>query len=672
MERLKVFLHSDKFIVPVLLFIVSAALYLPFVTKFGYYYDDWYLMYAAKARGASVFWDLFTIDRPLRALIMIPAYVIFGDNPIYHNISAFLFRFLGGASLLWILQQMWKEQTWVVMSAPLLFLVYPGFLSQPNGIDYQPNLVGLAMGLLSIALTIKAVFEKKLAGKVFLFTISILLGWFYLGQIEWYIGLEFLRFSSIFIIAFRSSITSKARVIIFFRWALPAFLIPGVFLIWRLFFFESQRGVTDVNLQFGGVLASPMRFLANRSITLLGDMVDVIFLAWVKPLFRLGSTLSLVNWLTGWGIAMFIIALIWIYSSKKEKLDCVQSVQWIRERREMFIVGVGITVFGLLPVVLVGRSANLVNLTRYTVVASVGTAIICAVILKYILNIRLRTLLLSLFVLSASLTHHANSIAFVQSTDATRNFWWQVSWRIPQMQIGTTLITYYSVAAEQDYFTWGPANLIYYPESTNERFAQPGIYAVLLNRETLEKVIAREPQEYYNRRSIRTYANYRNVLILTQPTPNSCIRIINRKQVELSFYEDLRIVEIAPYSEAELILLEEDFHTPPHFPFGPEPPHEWCYYYQKADLARQRGDWDEVIRLGRQAAEQGFAPNDPIEWMPFLQAHAIYGNVDRLLELAPLIQSDPYVAQQVCQIIGALDDISDPVREAVRSNYCLP
>ncbi len=44
----------------------------------------------------------------------------------------------------------------------------------------------------------------------------------------------------------------------FFRYALPAFLIPGVFLAWRLFYFESERGATDVDLQLSDVRGKPI------------------------------------------------------------------------------------------------------------------------------------------------------------------------------------------------------------------------------------------------------------------------------------------------------------------------------------------------------------------------------------------------------------------------------
>ena len=66
-----------------LLTLISGMMYLLFIRRFGYFNDDWYLMYAAGANGPSVFWDIFSVDRPLRALVMIPAYTLFGANPLY-------------------------------------------------------------------------------------------------------------------------------------------------------------------------------------------------------------------------------------------------------------------------------------------------------------------------------------------------------------------------------------------------------------------------------------------------------------------------------------------------------------------------------------------------------------------------------------------------------------
>src|SRR6185436_13306376 len=145
----------------ILLVIVSAIAYLPLVGSFGYYYDDWYLMHSAGAHGPSVFWDIFSVDRPYRALVMIPAYSLFAANPLYYNLSAYLFRLVGALSLFWILKMLWSRQPGATTLMALLFLIYPGFLSQPNAIDYQSHIIGLASALLSIALTLRAILSES-------------------------------------------------------------------------------------------------------------------------------------------------------------------------------------------------------------------------------------------------------------------------------------------------------------------------------------------------------------------------------------------------------------------------------------------------------------------------------------------------------------------------------
>ena len=56
--------------------------------------------------------------------------------------------------------------------------------------------------------------------------------------------------------------------------------------------------------------------------------------------------------------------------------------------------------------------------------------------------------------------------------------------------------------------------------------------------------------------------------------------------------------------------------------FGAEPAHTWCYYYQKAGLARQQGDWQQVAALGSEAERLGLKPGLPAELLPFIEAHA--------------------------------------------------
>jgi hypothetical protein len=147
------------------------------------------------------------------------------------------------------------------------------------------------------------------------------------------------------------------------------------------------------------------------------------------------------------------------------------------------------------------------------------------------------------------------------------------------------------------------------------------------------------------------------------------VQVIDGQQVELSSTEDERVKAIASFSEVEHILTSEPFQTPPSIPFGAEPSHGWCYFYQKAALARQMGNWQEAARLGDEALALGFSAGDKIEWMPFLQAYAMLDDSARVGELAPLLTSDPVAAQQACHSLTSLP-LSAGMLEQVNKLFC--
>ena len=76
------------------------------------------------------------------------------------------------------------------------------------------------------------------------------------------------------------------------------------------------------------------------------------------------------------------------------------------------------------------------------------------------------------------------------------------------------------------------------------------------------------------------------------------------------------------------------------------------------------------MKLGDEAFETGFAPKDPIEWMPFLQAYAWSANSERLTEREAAVTPDAYIDQQTCQILGSMPDLSPQILETIKSLYC--
>jgi hypothetical protein len=650
-----------------ILIAVASLTYLPLINKFGYTHDDWYLMYSAGAHGSSALQEIFSVDRPGRVLVMVPAYELFGANPLFYNLSAFFFRVLGGLALFGILRLLWPRRSVAVTGMSLLFLIYPGFLSTPNAIDYQSHIVGLAAALLSIWLTLKAARSASSVNKFLLHAGGILLGWLYLSQMEWYIGFEFLRWACVVVLSARLGGTLLQKGPRAVRWAYPSILIPLVFLFWRLFFFVSERSATDIDRQLELFKLYPVQTVYHWAVQVIQDLYDVLVAAWIIPISQLSAYIKVWGWLLGIVTAGVVVFLLFRFdktfgAGADDQSDFTREALWL---------GLLTAIVGLFPIAMVNREVAFPSFSRYALVSSVGVAILIVALLNMIPARGLRYLGFALFLMVAMLTHHANSVKFAQETAMARNFWWEVSWRIPQLALRTTLIGNYPIGAvEEDYFIWGPANLIYYPENQAAKGIQPAIFAAVLNKDTVTKVLAQERQEFDNRKNIITYKNYRNILILTQPALESCVHVINGLQPEISKLEPDSIRSMGPYSELEHILADEAPHTPPTLVFGPEPDHGWCYYYQKADLARQRGDWAEVLRMGEEASESDLAPEDGIEWMPFLQAYAYNGNVERLEELAPQVTSSSYLAQQACQAITSMPGISDVVHETVKSLYC--
>jgi hypothetical protein len=143
--------------------------------------------------------------------------------------------------------------------------------------------------------------------------------------------------------------------------------------------------------------------------------------------------------------------------------------------------------------------------------------------------------------------------------------------------------------------------------------------------------------------------DYRDMLVMTMPRSDSCVRVLNPLWPEFSTADTGLTLASAPYSKVENILPDAKPAAPPQPPFPAEPAHGWCYYYQKADLARQQGDWQAVARLGDEARKQKLAPNDAIEWLPFVQAYAFTGDLSGLQSAAKAVKKEPYYRLQACQ-----------------------
>jgi hypothetical protein len=167
---------------------------------------------------------------------------------------------------------------------------------------------------------------------------------------------------------------------------------------------------------------------------------------------------------------------------------------------------------------------------------------------------------------------------------------------------------------QQDYEVWGPVNLIYRPDTAK----RPAIQSEVLTNETAYDVLRGTVRSDLNR-DIRLNRDFNNLLLISLPSSSSCMHVIDGTLPVYSADDAFLVQQIGEYSHVDRIIPTGESPVPSSSIFGVEPEHDWCYYYQKASLARQTGDWDEIGRLYDKTKTLDLDTDDKAEMIPFLE-----------------------------------------------------
>ncbi|MCC6146612.1 MAG: hypothetical protein IT308_03495 [Anaerolineaceae bacterium] len=651
--------HLMRLLPIILLVSVSALAFLPHLQRLGYYRDDWNLIYAGYTQGSLKFIDIYSVDRPLigyfYAWIFYP---LFGNAALGWNISAYLIRLTGILGAYWLLQLLWPSFKKATLAAALLFAIFPGFLEQPNGIQYQPHLLNMTFYIFSLAFTVQALRIQRRAVRFLWTAAAMLLGLTSMAMMEYYIGLEGVRFALIWLMTQpkhreRAALFNRVRSVVI-RWA-PYATAVLLFLIWRTFIFQSPRAGTDIGTIAKAIFQNPQYEGLRLFAELLKDVVEVAFLSWGVPPYLLLSVARLRDFLTALALGMVAgLAVFFVYRvfSEGGKNSIDQPSEEARPVFAMTSLGGVWVLLTSLPIIFAGREVTFsASLDRFTFPGAMGSALILAGLFFSKERMGLRLWGLIFLTGLAVMTHYINIINYVNQWSTARNVWWQLSWRAPALEENTVLVAHLTgIPLEEDYELWGPANMIYFPTPGPLRVQSEVLYP-----QSLQNILMGTASER-TMRTIDVVRDYANTLVLSQSSLNSCLHVLDGERAELSGIEDYRIQLIAQQSQINRIRVDGEVHRPPADIFGAEPNHAWCYFYQKASLARQRGDWNEVVRLGDEARSQNLRASDWIEWLPFLQGYAYTGAYDAANSILPIIREAPYIHFRVCKVLTAEEE----------------
>ena len=658
------------------LLIISAVVYLPNIGKLIYYTDDWYYIYDGMIGGAKIFHEMFRIDRPLRGYFFELYFSLFGPHPLPYHAGVFIWRGLSAIGALWIFNILWPKVRKFNFFAALLFAIYPGYFWWISAIEYQPMMASLALQVFSIAFTLKAVQSSHRAAKTAYMTGAILTGWIYIGLVDYAIGMEMFRFLCVYLLVGRDVHLKFWNQLMhtFKIWAWNL-LIPVGFIVWRTFFFTNERKATDVGVQLGVFLDRPLATAIAWFFQLYNSILNLSVLAWINQFPNFFQGLRLRDTLIGLLIVVLVLLLVFFAQRLLNQSDETNVGDNDRDqfKQEALILGSLGMVFGTLPVIMANRYINIAGFSHYGLPVSIAAAVFLTAFIDSLSLRGVRSVMLYVVIAFATLAHYGIAIKAVTDESALQKFWWQVSWRVPAIRKGATLVVNYPIPGmEGDGFgLMEAANVIYFPEPTSQIPVHYPLAGITPNDQNLQDIL---DGTLYLSRQYRSHIadfDYSNLLVISQPTQSSCVHVIDGSQPLISTDDPVNVALVAPSSKMDNVIVDVEPASPPEYIYGKEPEHNWCYYFQKVDFATQIGSWDNAVKLSEEATRLKLSPEDRSEWIPFLKAYAITGKAAQLTQTAKRIVGDKLLRKEACTMFTNIQEpLTSEVRQSIAVNYC--
>ena len=645
-KRLNQF-HFSAYTFPLLLLLAAGLAYALLAGELGYYWDDWPFAWISRTYGAAGFTRYFSTNRPVWGLFYKASTALLGTEPTTWHLVAAFSRALTAVALWWALGQLWPGRKGLSSWVALLYLVYPGMAQQFVAImhtnyDLVQVVFWLSIGLMGVAL-------RKDDSKWRWLLPSLLLAALALFSTEYFFGLELLRPLLVWL-ALEGDLRARIKATVKVWW--PYALLLAVYTYWRVFVFSFQTYAPET-LQ--GIAGDPISTLGQLLMTVLRDVGNAGVVAWLRPLWRVS-----IDWAskTGWLNAAVIVASalgFFVYM-------CLYKPAEDEDRRPTLLSLVGVALVSLL---LAGIPFWVPNLPvrldypndRFTLPFIFGSSLlVVAGIYTLVRRESLRHALLALLAAFAIGYQFQVSVSFRQEWKYQQAMFQQLLWRAPAIEPGTTLVSLeLPLTYVSDDSLTAPLNWIYAPDNHTQQMPYHlGYLNVRLGRSIPEL----EPnQPIYDDYLAATFAGNTSQLLAFSYQPPACLRIYDpvydrnfpllgaelRPAVALS--DPQRLVRLQP--QAEL----------PAQVFKDQPDTEvWCYYFQKADLARQLGDWPQVAELGDKAFMLADSPNHATERIPFIEGYARTGQwAQALAQSYETYQINKFTDVMLCDLWGRVE-----------------
>lgn len=229
-----------------------------------------------------------------------------------------------------------------------------------------------------------------------------------------------------------------------------------------------------------------------------------------------------------------------------------------------------------------------------------------------------------------------------------------MTWRVPAIKPGTVFLSANVPSTYSSHHSVGFAlDLLYGGEVLSESLAtwylspadEGSVFAVLAPNQPID----------FTLRNITFNGSTSNAIGIMNKSTTACVLVLDEVYAQNPLM-DVNYGKILQLSNLDQIDLAASPKMPEPLIFGEEPTHDWCYYFEKADLARQQEDWSTVVRLMDQASSSGFSANHILEYTPLFEAQYRLEDWTGLLKTTMLMQPETVEnTEYLCYLLVYLD-----------------
>jgi hypothetical protein len=648
-----------------LLTIVAYGLLLPLT---GFYWDDWPFAWMAKFLGPQEFVPAFAGVRPFLGPIFFLTTSLIPPVPLYWQIFALIIRFIAGLSAWFALSQVWPHHKRQALIVSMLFLVFPGYSQHWVAFTHiNQEWIPFIFYLLSFGFTARALRNRYVITRVFSARSNLITGKGLLRRFaprndiqntlyallfliagvfptEYFVSIEPMRFLFIWVIVAEEVADFKQRFIQTLKRWFPYLLIWLANGAWLAYFY-TIGGYESYEVE---VASEPLT--AMQIVSTVGETIwKVGFYIWAQVLVLAAKAITAPTTLATF--ALIAIGFVFIFFHLK-RLPLAEG-ETKTFAISAILIGLAGILLGRLPSFAAGLPLTLQSsFDRFTISMMLGGSLFVAGLLELLIrNPRIKTVAFAFLIALGIGQQFFNANIFRRDWTKQQEIYWQLAWRIPAMKPNTALLTHQlPIDYETDLSFTAPINWMYAPNY--KRSDLP--YALLYTEKRLggASLPSLEPNTGISLpiRRVSFRGSTSQVLVIYMP-PNGCLRVLDpARGDEITYGRQSRfLVDAIPLSDPSNIIMDD--RQTAKLPFLSELEHTWCYYFAKAELSYQQSDWNQVVDLIDEARSLGYEPEDPFEWLTYIEAQALTGNIEAAEELSDdVFKQDNGIRRGLCEL----------------------